>query len=95
MKNQVELDEFKSRMSELHKLLDQLLCVWDFEAYKILSVLLQNLASNGKGSFDSEVEKVYAITESLRLFSSYRGKSCYLSTFVLNEVEGYLMSYDI
>lgn len=99
MRNQVELDEFKSRMSELHKVLDQLLSVWDFEAYKILSVLVQNLASNGKHcvgySFDKEVEKVYNIIKSLRLFSNYRGGHCYLSTFVLDEIEGLLMSFDI
>lgn len=80
-KNQSEIEEFKYSVKKLYTLLSSLVKVWDFEAYVILKTLVQNLCST------NDCERIVTIIESIQTFSEYRGKNCYVSTFVNREIE--------
>lgn len=79
-KNQEDLNEFNKGVQKLYNLLTSLNKVWDNEAYSILTVLVQNLYST-----NSEEKRTQILT-SIKLLSDYRGKGCYLSTFVCREL---------
>ena len=72
--------EFRVCVKKLYVVVSNLTKVWDFEPYNILTVLLQNLYSTE----NNDVREKIII--SIRLLSEYRGKHCYMSTFVVSEI---------
>lgn len=97
--NQTQLDDFKSEMLKLYLFLNQMLKVWDFESYTIITVLIQNLAFNAKDaegySLSTEIQNIKDIVQTLRLMSEYEGKKNYVLNYVLQNIDIVLMSYDI
>ena len=83
----ISLEDFQKSVKDLYILLDNLVEVWNFESYMILCTLVQNLYST------NDFDKIQQIVKTLHIFSNYRGKHCYLSTFVVNEIDMILQSF--